>query len=137
MLLKWWRDFLRGLGGFRASLKYSARLGRIFGLRKKGRLDEALAEALALSAELKTSTALLASIDIVMATATIDEIAERLDRHDVAYDALVDGIATIEKLKADSVPKLHPKPGDLESQLEPYHRRFRDSLNRIVSRRNR
>jgi len=125
-LLKWWRDFVGGPGGFRAALKYSARLGRIYHLRDKGRLEEALSQALALGVELKTSTGGLARIDIVM-VAAVDEIAQRLDRHHVARDALVAGIAAIEKLTADPPPN-----PELESQLEPYHRRFRYSLDKLA-----
>ena len=41
-MLKWWRSF-------RESLRAASRIGRVFGLRDRGRLDEALEQALSLA----------------------------------------------------------------------------------------
>ena len=106
--MKWWRDFVGGFRGWRDAARMGGRFGRIFRLRDRGRLEEALQAALALGADVKVSEGMFHDSNSVLAAAVIDEIAQRLDRHEVAYDALVYAIAVIETEKARSIPKLPP-----------------------------
>jgi len=135
-VLKWWRDFVGGWRGFRASLGFASRFGRIYGLRDRGSVEEALNLALALAADIKASPRSWNPTDRIMAAATVDELAQRLDRREVAYDALKHALDVIDEEKTRLVPSLPPKPGDFASLLGRYERHFRESVNLIVSRRN-
>jgi len=135
-MAQWWRNLVDGLKGIRDSTRYSARLGRVFGLRDRGRLEEALQAALSIVDDLFASPAAMDLATVAVIASTIDGIAERLDRPEAAYDALKRALIVIEEAQADLVPGLHPKPGDLQSLLDSYQRQFRERINAIVSSRN-
>ena len=98
-VLKWWRDFVGGWRGFRASLGFASRFGRIYGLRERGSVEEALNLALALAADIKASPRSWNPTDRIMAAAIVDELAQRLDRREVAYDALKHALDVIDEEK--------------------------------------
>jgi len=135
-VLKWLRTFREGLREIRASTRFSSRFGRVFGLRDRGQLEEALKEALALADDILASETIMERSSIVVAASTIDEIAERLCRPDVAYDALTRALVVIDEASAKSASNIPRKPGDWQSLLESYRNDFRDRVNRIVSDRN-
>jgi hypothetical protein len=135
-VLKWWRDFVGGWRGFRASLGFASRFGRIYGLRDRGAVEEALNLALALAADIKASPRSWNPTDRIMAAAIVDALAQRLDRREVAYDALKHALDVIDEEKTRLVSSLRPKPGDFASLLGRHERHFRESVNLIVSRRN-
>ena len=135
-LVEWWRDEVGGWRGFRASLGFASRFGRVYALRDRGEVEDALTQALALAADVKASPNRFNPVNRMMAAAIVDELARRLDRHDVAYDALKHALDVIDGEKAKLVPNLRPKPRDWASILGRYERQFRESLNLIVSRRN-
>jgi hypothetical protein len=133
---QWWHDLVAGFRDIRASTRYSARIGRVFGLRDRGRLDEALSSALSIVDDLFASPSAIDRSSVIVVASTIDEIAERLNKPEAAYDALKRALAVIEQAQAELVPGLRPKADDWQSTLESYHRQFRDRINVIVSRRN-
>jgi len=128
-VLKWWRSF-------RGSLRASSRIGRVFGLRDRGRLDEALKEALSLADDLFTSDDWMVTSTQIVCAATIDEIAQRLDRHQEAENVLKRALAVVEREQASGTPRIPRKPGDWHSTLASYHLHFRDQLNSLASTRN-
>ena len=134
--MPWWQRIIAGLRELRESTRYSGRLGRVFALRDRGQLEEALRDALALAGEVLDSPSSLHVPTTLAVVATIDELAERLERPEAAYDSLRRALVIVGKEQADLVAALHPRPGDWQSLLERYRREFQDRVNAIVSARN-
>lgn len=128
-MLKWWRVLRDSLGA-------SRRIGRVFGLRDRGRLDEALQEGLRLAEDLFASEDWMTKGTLLVCASTVDDLAQRLDRHGEAESVLRRAIAVIEKEQADTPPRIPRKSGDWHSLLASYHHRFREQLNVIASNRN-
>jgi hypothetical protein len=99
-------------------------------------LDEALREALVLADDLFASDDWMITSTLIVCAATVDEIAQRLDRPQEAENVLRRALAVIEREQASSTPRIPRKPGDWHSTLASYHRHFRDQLNVIASTRN-
>jgi hypothetical protein len=112
-------------------------MGRIFGLRNRGHLDEALQEALSYANEVFSSPETADEAAALIVTATVDDLAQSLGRPEVAYDALKGALAVIARADADLVPAMRPKPNDWQSYLSRYRAQFAERLNAIVSLRNR
>jgi hypothetical protein len=128
-VLRWWR-------AFRESLRAGSRIGRVFGLRDRGRLDEALQQGLSLAEDLFASDNWMVTSTLIVCAATIDEVAQRLNRPQEAESVLRRAVAVIEREQASGTPRIPRKPGDWHSTLASYHRQFRDQLNVIASARN-
>ena len=116
-MLKWWRSF-------RGSLRASSRIGRVFGLRDRGRLDEALRAALVLADDLFASDDWMITSTLIVCAATVDEIAQRLDRPQEAESVLRRALAVIEREQASSTPRLPRKPGTGTRRLPPITANF-------------
>jgi hypothetical protein len=98
---KWWRELGEVFRSIPAALRNGRRFGRIFRLRDKGRLEDALREALALADELLASPLDMDRPSVIVVASTIDEIAQRLDRPEAAYDVLTRAVRAIEQLRAE------------------------------------
>ena len=72
---------------------------------------------------------------LIVCAATVDELAQRLDRPQEAETVLRRALAVLEREQASST-QTPRKPGDWHSTLASYHRQFRDQLNVIASTRN-
>jgi len=135
-VLQWWRNLVAGFDSFRSYVRHASRFGLVFGLRDRGRLQEALDEALSLAKDIHASGSAMDRIQIVVAASTIDDIAQRIGRPEAAYEVLTQAIATIDEARADMVAPLRRKPQDFDPQLESYRNSFQQRVNRIVSDRN-
>jgi hypothetical protein len=135
-VFSWWRKLVDGLASMRSFTRYASRFGRMFGLRDRGRLQEALDEGLALAKDILSGGTPMERIQIVVAASTIDDLAQRLGQPEAAYEVLTRAIATIDEAQEGMVSPIRKKPDDFASKLESYRRAFQESVNRIVSERN-
>jgi hypothetical protein len=109
-------------------MRTGARFGRIFRLRDRGQLEAALEQGVALAHDLSGSTRLMDKPLIMVAAATVDEIATRLGRPEEAREILQRALAIIDAQRAEMGTATRRKAGDYWSLLDSYERSFRERL---------
>jgi hypothetical protein len=125
----WWTKTVEVLRWFPRAFRSGRRMGQVFRLRDRGRLEEALEKGLALAEDLLATPA--DSIDAPMAmvaVSTVAEIAGRLGRPQAAEAVLRRGLAFIERERTETMPTIPRKPRDYRSLLDSFERQFKDRL---------
>ena len=122
----WWIDVADIVRSIPRSVRTGSRFGRIFRLRDRGRLEEALQQALALARELLTGRHFMDKPNAILAASTVDELAARLGRPAEAREVLERALEVIEQEQAE-LSERH-RSADYQTTLEGYSRRFRERL---------
>ena len=127
-MARWWTEAVQILKAVPRSGRTGSRFGAVFRLRDRGALDEALEKGLSLASDLFASQIDLEKPMAIVAAATVDEIAVRLGRPELARDVLERALALAEQEQAAADPAAPRKEGDYLSELDSYATRFRGRL---------
>jgi hypothetical protein len=128
---RWLTELVEAITWIPRAARNGARFGRVFRLRDRGHLNEALQEALALAHDLLEAPRDFDKPSVMFAASTVDEIAQRLGTPEAAREILERALVVAEQEWAEIMTDIRPNARDYRSQVDASRRRFRERLTRL------
>jgi hypothetical protein len=122
----WWSDVVAVVTSMPRAIRTGSRFGRIFRLRDRGHLEEALAAAKELADELLTRARFMDKPSGIIAASTVDELALRVGRPEEARPVLERALRVIAQEQSDARDRT--RSADYDRTLDTYARRFQERL---------